>query len=349
MSSKDLDMDNVFNEESQEASAFDDVAAQEQADIKGKQGGFVKKVLTYAVSAVVMGGVIGFIVYTNLERFGVSFSEEQVNQQPLSTVESNPVPPAPATHAAQQWNTHSDPLSPDGFMQQPALVAPSAPTVSQPAVKQQPEFFNAQPEFNQEQASANPAVVEKNFGTLASDPGVLDKVDDIESGVNNALAEISKVSERLSVLERSESDDIDSAAIEELSRKLTLLTNQQKELKDGLEKVQQDLAGQNKKIANAQANARLALRSIQASSQQGDAKRHSNSAPASTTSSKKANPPVERYVLKAIVQNQAWLQNSRGETLTISSGDVLPGFGRPSQFDTNGFRLCFDSKRCIGG
>jgi len=53
--------------------------------------------------------------------------------------------------------------------------------------------------------------------------------------------------------------------------------------------------------------------------------------------------------LTAVVQDQAWLTNDKGETISVNvANPVVKGYGKVVRFDSENFRICFDSGKCIG-
>lgn len=53
--------------------------------------------------------------------------------------------------------------------------------------------------------------------------------------------------------------------------------------------------------------------------------------------------------LTAVVQDQAWLINDKGETISVNvANPIVKGYGKVVRFDSENFRICFDSGKCIG-
>lgn len=56
----------------------------------------------------------------------------------------------------------------------------------------------------------------------------------------------------------------------------------------------------------------------------------------------------QKFTLMAVVQDQAWLSNERGETISLSvAKPVLPGYGRVVLFDGENLKICFDNGSCM--
>lgn len=306
----------------------------------------IKSMAINVGAIVVFLGVVGFVISDNISGlFGDNNAGPSV---PLAFDQSA----TPDVHSNAYDDVYDDPyahvesdkgasLSPDSFMT-PIKAIPTKVAEQKLAIEP-PQHFPVQ-ENAVAQEFAPPLMTER----MAIQDNVA--VDALHEQIAVLTQRLTHIEEKSVVSTTAVAANTHEKNMQLIMEKLADVEKSQAGIIKTIKEVEVSVVNQKKQIDNAQANARIAI------------KRTSSGAPQSArpvkqqvtnTTQKKAvvnnTAQPQHYILKAIVQNQAWVQNSKGETVTVSSQGSLPGMGKAVRFDPENFKLCFDNNKCIGG
>lgn len=313
-----MDQDNILKSnntaQSPETSAFNVKEGRRQVK---KQGVDWKSYLIYFTLGTIMCGAIGLFIYSKLSKN--RGSENSLND--FSQVEIQ----EPATEEVS-----NDPLSPEGFAQGQQ---------SQPSSKQPPaSSLDSGPNT----APADGMMVIDQGGDKFYLPQKNEGPNDEVDLNSNPVDEKAKFEERFSDIERKLESVPNKTDVEQISeevKKITLLLAELKTKVDGIPASKADRKTV-ARVANKQHAARPSGAPVPRAT--------SKAAPVKRTAPQQIAAAQPALTLRAVVQDQAWLDNASGETISISvAKPFLAGYGRAIRFDGENFKVCFDSGKCI--
>lgn len=313
-----MDQDNILKSAntapSPETSAFN--VKEGRRPVK-KQSVDWKSYLIYFALGTLMCGAIGLFIYSKLSKS--RGSENSLND--FSQVEIQ----EPVTE-----EVGNDPLSPEGFAQ----GQQSLPSSKQPPASSLDSGQNTVP--------ADGMMVVDQGGDKFYLPQKNGEPNDEVALNSNLVDEKAKFEERISDIERKLESVPNKTDVEQISeevKKITLLLAELKTKVDGIPASKADRKTV-ARVANKQPAARSSGAPVPRST--------SRAAPVKRTAPQQIAAAQPALTLRAVVQDQAWLDNASGETISISvAKPFLAGYGRAVRFDGENFKVCFDSGKCI--
>lgn len=312
-----MDQDNILKSASTapspETSAFN--VKEGRRPVK-KQSVDWKSYLIYFALGTLMCGAIGLFIYSKLSKN--RGGENSLND--FSQVEIQ----EPATE-----EVINDPLSPEGFAQ----GQQSLPSSKQPPASSLDSGQNTVPDGMMvvDQGGDKFYLPQKNG--VANDEAALN---------SNPVDEKAKFEERISDIESKLESVPNKTDVEQISEEVKKIALLLAELKTKVDAIPASKA--DRKTVARVANKQHAARSSGAPVPRATSK----AAPVKRTAPQQIAAAQPALTLRAVVQDQAWLDNASGETISISvAKPFLAGYGRAVRFDGENFKVCFDSGKCI--
>lgn len=313
-----MDQDNILQSASTapspETSAFN--VKEGRRPVK-KQGVDWKSYLIYFALGTLMCGAIGLFIYSKLSKN--RGSENSLND--FSQVEIQ----EPVTEEMSH-----DPLSPEGFAQGQQ---------SQPSSKQPPA---SSLDGGQNAVQSDSMMVVDQGGDKFYLPQKNEGPNDDVALNSNQVDEKAKFEERISGIESKLESVPNKTDVEQISEEVKKIALLLAELKTKVDAITVSKA--DRKTVARVANKQHAARSSGAPVPRATRK----AAPVKRTAPQQIAAAQPALTLRAVVQDQAWLDNASGETISISvAKPFLAGYGRAVRFDGENFKVCFDSGKCI--
>ncbi|MEL7595411.1 hypothetical protein AADX40_15560 [Aeromonas veronii] len=276
-----------------------------------------KSILIYAVLALILIVAAGTVIYTKLNKHRGNAQPQSLNDFSSATV-SQPEEVSPT-------QVENDPLSPEGF----AIGQQAA--ANNPALPEQP----VQSSDAQSQQSSSPMVSVEQGGDKFYLPqhrseGLVNQ-EQKGNGSSDIAERVNSIEKKLESVPSKEEFASLLTEINSVKLMLTELNAKSEANKPTKPSVRRSTHN-SKPVKMVGAPVPRASNSTTVRRQ-------------TVPTSAKTLPALK---LRAVVQDQAWLENASGETISVSiSNPYISGYGKVVRFDGENFKICFDSGKCI--